>query len=130
MVCVGKHSAIPLYNPMPPEIISEQPIISFQPSYRQDDYLKKILKRDDLNILFTFGNTEVAKKVIAKGLAIGFYPDFSIQKDAYVQNGEIIPLEIEDNDVELWFGWIRPKNHHFSRAAQEFIKVLKEVICE
>lgn len=128
MVCIGKHSAIPLYNPMPPEIISEQPIITFQPSYRQVDYLKRILKRDDLNILFTFGNTEVAKKVISKGLAIGFYPDFSIQKDSYVLNGEIIPLHIANNELELWFGWIRLKNHPFSRAAQEFIKVLKEVL--
>lgn len=128
MVCIGKHSPVPLYNPMPAEAIAEEPIITFKPNYRQEEYLKKLLKTDRLNVLLTIGYTEAAKKLIAEGVAIGFYPDFSIKKDPYVLSGDIIPLDIKDNDLTLSFGWIRLKSKHVSKAAQEFIKVLRSVI--
>jgi DNA-binding transcriptional LysR family regulator len=130
MVCIGKLSSIPLYNPMPAEVIVPEPIITFKSNYRQEDYLKMVLKTEELNVLLTIGYTEAAKKIIAEGIAIGFYPDFTIKKDAYVQSGDIIPLEIENNDLMLWFGWVRAKNQHYSLAAREFIKVLKGVIDE
>ncbi|WP_268614757.1 LysR family transcriptional regulator [Paenibacillus alginolyticus] len=128
LACIGKHSPVPIYNPMPVEVIAQEPIITFKPNYRQEDYLKKLLKTDRLNVLLTIGYTEAAKKMIAEGVAIGFYPDFSIKKDAYVQSGDIIPLEIKDNDLMLSFGWIRQKNQHVSKAVEEFIKILKIVI--
>ncbi|UUZ97387.1 LysR family transcriptional regulator [Paenibacillus sp. P25] len=128
MACIGKHSPVPLYNPMPAEVIAGEPIITFKPNYRQEEYLKKLLKTDRLNVLLTIGYTEAAKKMIAEGVAIGFYPDFSIKKDPYVQSGDIIPLDIQNNDLMLSFGWIRLKAGHLSKAASEFIKVLKNVI--
>ncbi|WP_248927167.1 LysR family transcriptional regulator [Paenibacillus hamazuiensis] len=128
VACIGKHSPVPLYNPMPAEVIADEPIITFKPGYRQEEYLKKLLKTDRLNVLLTIGYTEAAKKLIAEGVAIGFYPDFSIRKDPYVQSGEIIPLDIKDNELMLHFGWIRLKSKHMSKAAGEFIKVLRNVI--
>jgi len=130
LACIGRHSSVPLYNPMPPDVIVQEPIITFKHSYRHEDYLKKLLKTDKLNILLSSGYTESAKKMITEGIAIGFYPDFSIKKDTYVQSGDIIPLEIQNNDLVLTFGWIHLKNQFMSKAAEEFVKVLKGVITE
>lgn len=128
VVYVGKQSSIPLQNPLPRELIASQPLITLQHEYRQADYLRKLLGTDDLNILVSLGYTDAAKKIISEGIAIGFYPDFSISKDPYVQSGDIIPLEVADNELTLQFGWIRMRQHRFSRAARKFIRVLKEVI--
>jgi len=130
LACIGKHSSIPLYNPMPVKVIEQEPLITFKPPYRQEEYLKKILQTDHLNVLLTIGYTEAAKRMITAGIAIGFYPDFSITKDAYVQSGDIIPVEIEGNDVILSFGWVRLKTMHLSKAAQVFLKLLKQTIDE
>lgn len=130
LACVGRKSSVPLHNPIPREIISKEPMITFKPNFAYEQYLKRILKTDQLNILITLGYTEVAKKVITEGIAIAFYPDFSIKNDPYVLSGDIIPLEIENNDLLISFGWIRAKNYYFSKAGQEFIKTLKRVIQE
>jgi len=128
VVYVGKQSSIPLQNPLPRELIARQPLIALQNEYRQADYLKKLLGTDELNILVSIGYTEAAKKMISAGIALGFYPDFSVGKDPYVQSGDIIPLDVADNDLTLQFGWIRNKRKHFPLAARKFIRVLKEVI--
>jgi Transcriptional regulator len=128
VVYVGKQSSIPLQNPIPRELIARQPLITLQNEYRQVDYLRKLLGTDELNILVSLGYTEAAKKMISEGIAIGFYPDFSVGKDPYVQSGDIIPLDIADNELSLQFGWIRSRQQRFSLAARKFVRVLKEVI--
>lgn len=128
VVYVGKQSSIPLQNPVPRELIARQPLIALQNEYRQVDYLRKLLGTDDLNILVSLGYTDAAKKMISEGIAIGFYPDFSVGKDPYVQSGDIIPLDIAGNELSLQFGWIRSRQQRFSLAARKFVRVLKEVI--
>jgi DNA-binding transcriptional LysR family regulator len=128
VVYIGKHSSIPLQNPVPRELIARQPLIALQNEYRQVDYLRRLLGTDDLNILVSLGYTEAAKRMISEGIAIGFYPDFSIGSDPYVQSGDIIPLDIADNELTLQFGWIRSRQQRFPLAARKFIRVLKEVI--
>jgi len=127
-LCIGKGSSIPLLDPMPVEYIRNAPIIALQPGFRQHDYLKRILKTDELNILLTMGYTEAAKKMIASGIAVGYYPDFSVLRDPYVQSGDIMAVEIQNNDLLLNFGWIWSKNYHPTRASVEFTKTLKSVI--
>lgn len=128
VVYVGKQSSIPLQNPLPRELIARQPMIALQHEYRQADYLRKLLGTDELNILVSLGYTEAAKKMISAGIAIGFYPDFSVDKDPYVQSGDIIALKIAGNELVLQFGWIRSRPQRFSLAARKFIRVLKDVI--
>jgi DNA-binding transcriptional LysR family regulator len=128
VVYVGRNSTIPIQDPLPKELISSQPLITLQSEYRQEDYLKKLLGTDTLNILLTLGYTEAAKRIISQGIAVGFYPDFSVRKDPYVKSGDIIPLAIEDNSLTLRFGWIKARNRQLAPAAQSFVKVLKDVI--
>lgn len=128
MVYVGRNSSIPLRNPLPKEEILKQPLITLQSGYRQEDYLKRILGSERLNVLLTLGYTDAAKKMIAQGIAVGFYPDFSVKKDPYVTSGDILAFDIEDNDVSLRFGWIRARSQRLSAAARKFVQVLKEVI--
>jgi DNA-binding transcriptional LysR family regulator len=129
LACVGKDGPFSIYKKMPTEVISKGPIVMFKPGYRTSHYLKKILKISTLNILFASGNTEIAKKVIIDGIAIGFYPDFYLKNDEAVKAGKIIPLEIEGDPMdEIMYVWLRLKNYHFSQAAKIFLKMFKETI--
>lgn len=125
MVCIGKNSTIPLFNPMPVKIIAQEPILTFNDNFRQHEYLKKLLKTEHFNIMLTTGHTETAKRLISEGIAIGFYPDFSIMNNAYVDSGDIIPLDIQNNDLILLFGFIRLKNQYMSKTVKEFIEIFK-----
>lgn len=129
LVCVGSNVQFTISNPLPIDIISKQPLVMFKRSYRNYEYLKNILNNDqELNILLSSGNTEIAKKVISSGIGIGFYPDFYIKNDEAVKNGDIIPLEIENNKEEIYFGWIRSEKQHFSTVAKEFVKTLETIV--
>ncbi|GEO24490.1 transcriptional regulator [Alicyclobacillus acidoterrestris] len=130
VTCIGKKSTIPVANPISKDVIANEAMIMFGPNHRQEEYIKKILNTEQLNILLYLGNSEAAKRTIAEGVAIGFYPDFSLKNDPYVSSGDIIPLEIEDNTLTFWFGWARAKHQHFSKQAQEFVKILRQVIQE
>ncbi len=131
VACVGKNSNLSFHNPISPKILFKHPIVIFNKEYRMYQFVQRLLREyGEPNILFVSGNTETTKKVIAEGIAIGFYTDLALKVDPYIQTGEIIPLEITDNNIEVSFGWIRSKNQHFSRQAKEFIKLLKITISE
>lgn len=128
MVYIGKNSSIPLQNPIPSNVVAKLPLLIFKGSYRQEEYVKRMLKTEDLNVLISIGYTEAAKKIISEGIAVGFFPDFTIKKDPFVKAGHIIPLEVENNELTLQFGWVKAKNKRLSRAESEFIKILIENI--
>ncbi|RED41837.1 LysR family transcriptional regulator [Paenibacillus sp. VMFN-D1] len=128
VVYVGKNSTIPFHKPLAKNVIAELPLIMLQRDYRQEAYAKKLLQTDRLNILLTLGYTDAAKKIIAEGIAIGFYPDFLVKNDPYVRSGDIIPVDILDNNLTLSFGWIHKSGRRLSDAADRFIKTLRATI--
>jgi DNA-binding transcriptional LysR family regulator len=92
-------------------------------SYRIRKYI--IDNYGDYNVLFTTDNTELSKKVIVKGVAIGFFSDLFLEYDSYVLNGDLIPLEIKGHNIVSSIGWVRSKRKFYSRAAQEFVQELQ-----
>ncbi|MGG3467400.1 hypothetical protein ABES02_07815 [Neobacillus pocheonensis] len=79
-----------------------------------------------INVLFTSNNVEAITRAVAEGLAITFAPDFSPNYNPYSKNSEIVPLSIENHEhMDMSYGWIRPKNKHFSYVGNEFINYIK-----
>lgn len=125
-VCVGKRFELNELSEIALEEIVQHPIVMFKSGYNMNHMVHNLLSDyGEPNVLFSSGNTEVAKKVIADGIGIGFFTDLSLRDDPYVLNGSIIPLDIQGYNVESNYASIQPKNKHISLAGEEFIKELK-----
>lgn len=122
MACVGKHSPLAHKKSVTFSEIIKYPILSNSPIV-----IQTLLKYGEPKFLFKSKNIEGAKRVIAEGLAIGFYTDIAIRFDAYVHNGEIIPLHIENENLEISLCWIHPKNN-LSLITTQFINELKDQV--
>ncbi|WP_248923863.1 LysR family transcriptional regulator [Paenibacillus hamazuiensis] len=126
MACVSKYFALSSKKNISLEEIIKHPIVIFNQEYRMNSYILTRLKQyGEPNILFTASNPESLKKVIAEGLAIGFYADFALKTDPYVNNGDIIPLPIAEQQMNTLFGVLRKKNKHLTPASEEFISELR-----
>lgn len=123
MACVGINSAFAKRTSISIEELASQPVLV------NSDYLIRVLKQyGEPNILFKIGNSEAAKRIIAEGIAIGFYTETGLKSDPYVQTGQIIPLEITGENLDISFCSLRLKSRHHSLISKEFTKELKSVI--
>ncbi|WP_284037026.1 LysR family transcriptional regulator [Neobacillus sp. 114] len=124
MVCVGKQFPLPEKRKITLQEMIKYPIVIFNQEYWMNPYILGLLAQyGDPNILFTASNPESLKKVIAEGLAAGFYADFALKIDPYVHNGDIIPLHITEHNMKTFFGVLHKKQ--INAAAEEFIKELR-----
>jgi len=126
MICVGKSSPLSIKDTILLEEIIDHPLIGYNSEYILIDQIIKMLKKcGEPNVILHTDNTEIAKKMIAQGNAIGFFAKKALKEDLYVLKGEIIPLHISDLNLKITCNWIRSNNHHFSAAAKEFVRILK-----
>lgn len=131
VACVGKtHSYAGKKNISFREII-QHPIVIFNKEYRMNSFILNLLEQyGKPRILLTTGNTEVLKRVILEGIAIGFYPNIALKNDLYIDSGHIIPLEIKDKvmdnqNSDTVFGIIYPKKSYLSIATKKVIEEIK-----
>lgn len=123
MACVGKNSPLAHRKSISLEELVHQPIL-----LNSEYLISKLKKYGEPNILFKLGNSEAAKRVIAEGIAIGFYTEIGLKYDPYVQTGSIVALEITGEDMDISFCSLRLKNRHQSLPCKEFTKELKTII--
>ncbi|MCY9669323.1 LysR family transcriptional regulator [Paenibacillus alginolyticus] len=123
MACVGKNSPLSHRKSISLEELVHQPIL-----LNSEYLIGKLKKYGEPNILFKLGNSEAAKRVIAEGIAVGFYTETGLKYDPYVQTGNIVALEITGEDMDISFCSLRLKNRHQSLACKEFTKELKMII--
>lgn len=104
------------------EEIFQYPLMLFGDSYSLTEYILGRLKEYGTpNVLSFSRSPESIKKFIALTDAIGFGPDISLVNDLYVENGSIIPLEIDD-DHTIQFGIITNNGRTISTACETLIK--------
>lgn len=125
-VCVGKNFPLQNKTELLPKEIVKYPIVMFKSGYVMTTFIHNLLsEHGDVKVLFTLDNTEVAKKVIAEGIGIGFLNSLSLINDPYISNGSISALDIKDSDSSTSYYAIQSKNKFSSQAVDEFIKELK-----
>ncbi|NOU67983.1 LysR family transcriptional regulator [Paenibacillus sp. LMG 31461] len=120
---VGKKSPLAHRNSITIEELLQEPLLI------SSDYLINIFKKHgEPNILFKLGNSEAAKRIIAEGIAIGFYTETGMRYDPYLETGSIVALEVTGVDFEVSFRTLRLKSRHLSLPCKEFTKELKTII--
>lgn len=124
---VGKHSPLARKKVISLEEIIEHPIVLFNERYSSNNFMREALEEyGKPNILFTSGNSDAMRKVIAESLAIGFYSDISLKMDPYILNKHIVPIRIkEEEDVYSTYGVITKKNSPQNIIVKKFIEELK-----
>jgi len=102
------------------------PLVLFNQSFRMHAFIYNLLsKAGEPRVLMTVGNPESLKRVVAEGLAIGFYPNIVLKFDPFVQNGDIVALDIMEMHKLTEFGILYKKDSRLSLASREFINELK-----
>ncbi|WP_057914856.1 LysR family transcriptional regulator [Peribacillus muralis] len=125
-VYVGKTSPLALHKSITPQQLMTQTVILYNGDYVKQFANNLINKFGPLNILFTSDNTEVIKKAIIEGIGISFGPDFSLNHDPYVLNGDIVPIQIiKYEQVDIGVGWVRSAENHFSINTKKFLELFK-----
>ncbi|MGO4498543.1 LysR family transcriptional regulator [Paenibacillus sp. 2RAB27] len=123
MAYVGKKSPLSHRTSISIEELLLEPLLI------SSDFLMNIFKKHgEPNILFKLGNSEAAKRIIAEGIAIGFYTETGMRYDPYLETGSIVALEITGVDLGVSFRSLRLKSRHLSLPCKEFMKELKTII--
>ncbi len=128
LLYVGKKSKLPIQNPMPLNVIAQQPMVVSGKSYQTIHLVNEVFNKP--NLLCKTKDDDIAKKIISEGQAVGFFPDFTTYEDQFIQSGEILALDIEQNPFAYWVGWIRHKDKQLSKGQQQFVALFKRVIKE
>lgn len=123
MAYVGKKSPLSQRTQISIEELLLEPLLI------SSDYLNNIFKKHgEPTILFKLGNSEAAKRIIAEGIAIGFYTVTGMRNDPYLETGSIVALEVTGVDFGVSFRTLRLKSRHLSLPCKEFTKELKTII--
>lgn len=107
--------------------IIKYPVVLFNEHYSSNNFMRTALEQyGKPDILFTSGNSEAMKKVIADSLAIAFYSDISLKMDPYVLSNQIVPIRIkEEEQIYSTYGVVTKKKSFQSIIAQKFVEELK-----
>ncbi|WP_067726512.1 LysR family transcriptional regulator [Oceanobacillus damuensis] len=104
------------------------PLVIFNKNYSSNYIIRNLIERfGEPNILFSSGNSETMKKIIAESNAIGFYAEISCKTDPYVLSRKIFPIPIKDDDITLYskHGIFTKKDIYLSTLARKFMDELR-----
>lgn len=126
--CVHKHHPLAKEGFISIKQISDFPIVILNPlEYRMHSYILKLLEEiTQPNILMTANNPESLKRVIVEeDMVVGFFSDVALINDPLVKSGDLITLNILNQNMRTDFGIVHPKNKQMSPASLEFIRELE-----
>lgn len=125
VVCVGRQSPLASKESLTPQDILGHSFVNIDNNFH-DWFMQSFMNQHGpLSIIFTSNNIEILKRTIIESTAIGFFIEFSMLKDPYILNGELIAIPLVDHEPNtVSLGWARKKNRHFSIAQKEFMNYL------
>lgn len=77
-----------------------------------------------LQSVMSLGNTEAIKRAVAGGMGIAFVSRLAVEDE--LKSGELVKLQLADWKIEREFYRLRLKGNYESRAAREFMRLLKQ----
>lgn len=125
MACVGKKSPLAEKSSITFKEIIHHPVITLSGYQMYKTILNILKKHGEPNILLNSGNRNMGRQVLAAGLGVGFISSVIIKNDPYFTSQKLVAIPIADAEINLYYGYIRLKNKHFTTAAREFVKMLE-----
>ena len=109
----------------------ELPVALYNTGYETTCAISEILSDfGKLNVAYRFDNLNILEEVVASGNCIAFVP--RIMMNHYLDKENIIPISIEDEELEVNVDMIWNKRHRISEVEKELIKTIKAMcsICD
>lgn len=111
------------------EKLQDHFLIAYQGDYTWQFIHKYSEQFAPLNVLFQSNNTETILKAVSSGLGFTISHDFLMNKNPYMETGQIVALDIIDHNnsfpLNVSFGWIRSKNKHIPSFTKNFLKIIE-----
>ncbi|MFC4025206.1 LysR family transcriptional regulator [Oceanobacillus longus] len=125
MACVGKKSPLAMRDSISFEEIVEHPLFLYDKGYSlQRHIIEKLTQYGDLNILFASSNSLAGKQILSEGIGIGFFTKITLKNDPYFTTGMLVPLELENQKIIHYYGYLRRKDSYLPKIYKEFIQIL------
>lgn len=123
---VGSNSPLAKKREIPMRELVTEPFILTEQGMGYRGVLDKQLARMSLDILpvLEIGRTDIITKMLEKGNAVSFLPDFITRRK--VEDGSLIYLNVPDMDLDIWQQLIYHRNKWISRALDTFLHYVME----
>ncbi|RUL47426.1 LysR substrate-binding domain-containing protein [Lysinibacillus antri] len=107
--------------------LADYPIVLYMSQFLENFIHSYEKVYGEMNVLFHTSNTEVIKKTVAEGLAIGLVSNYSLIDDPFVETGRIVPLALNNFtfDSDLYYGCIISKKDAQHGMVKKFLEYIK-----
>ncbi|MFJ8260450.1 LysR family transcriptional regulator [Rummeliibacillus sp. NPDC094406] len=126
-VIVPKDSPLAFKQLLSLQDLYDYPIVLYTSQFWEDFIYSLSENNETINVLFHTSNSEVIKKTIAEGLAIGLLSSYLLDDDPYVETGRIIPISLADTHFvpDLSFGCIFTEKNPQHGLVKKFIEYIQ-----
>ncbi|QFF98461.1 LysR family transcriptional regulator [Psychrobacillus glaciei] len=125
-VIVSKNSPLAFQKDLTLHDLADNPIVIYSSQF-WEDYIHSFEKSHNLmNVLFQTSNSEVIKKTVSEGLAIGLLSSYVLIDDPYIETGRIIPIPLIDTKFssDNLFGCIVSDKNVHQGIAKKFMEYI------
>lgn len=132
MACVGKKSPLSSSKQISFQELVKHPIISFiQHSPFSQKVLKELKQFGTPRIIFNAQDNEnTGKQLLAEGIGVSFCSTIILKSDPFFLSGKLKAIPISETTIDIYYGYVKCKSKQLSRAANEFLKLLRKKIKE
>jgi DNA-binding transcriptional LysR family regulator len=126
-VIVPKDSPLAFQKGLTIQDLSDYPIVMYTSQY-WENFIHTFEERyGSMNVLFHTSNSEVIKKTVSEGLAIGLLSSYSLMDDPYVESQRIILRSLMDYNFvsDLSFGCLISEKNAQHSLAKKFLAYMK-----
>lgn len=78
-----------------------------------------------VDLLFTTNNTAAIRNAIRESLAVTLGINYSFIDEPYLENQDIVPLDLDVPKQPVYLSWVRSKERHFSQISKNFTNRLQ-----
>ncbi|WP_397538328.1 LysR family transcriptional regulator [Rummeliibacillus pycnus] len=126
-VIVPKDSPLAFKQLLSLQDLYDYPIVLYTSQFWEDFIYSLSENNETINVLFHTSNSEVIKKTIAEGLAIGLLSSYLLDDDPYVETGRIIPISLADTHFvpDLSFGCLFTEKNPQHGLVKKFLEYIQ-----
>lgn len=122
---VNRHSALSFNKTVKAEELVNHSFVLYEEQQFKEAISNHLIVNECQRILFTTNNIQIILDAVLQNLAITLAPSFTLKSNQYLENEDIISVDIEElSDVILQFGWIRSKKQHSTNYEKDFIDLV------
>ncbi len=116
VICVDSRNALRKRPSVTLEQLSRERLILFRSGYLMHEVVSDLIQRHQVRAVFHTDNTESAKRMVAAGVGVMLFPEFSIIDDTYRQLEKVAYIPLAGNATTIQLCLVKRGNRPLSPA--------------